>query len=134
MPFQKGNKLAPGGARPNSGPKSKERHEIEQTASEIAYRYIETSVKPVMHTYFQLAHGRLVNKWHDGEIVGQEFEADAATTRHFVDKLLPEVKPNEHSRPVAIQIIVEAQGHSPNGNGASAQVSGNGRRILTLGE
>ena len=63
---------------------------VQRAAKEIARAYIEASVKPVLATYFQLAHGRIVNKWHEGKIVGQEFEADAGTTRHFIDKLLPD--------------------------------------------
>ena len=88
MPFQVGNTY--GGKRENSGRPPKIKKEIEKAAAEIAREFINRSVKPVMATYFQLAHGRIVNKWHEGEIVGKEFEADAATTRHFVDKLLPD--------------------------------------------
>lgn len=92
MPFRKGHKLAKGGRRKGAGRKSKTTKEIEKRAEEIARDYIERSIKPVMHTYFQLAHGRMVNKYHEGVVVNQEFEADAATTRHFIDKLLPAAK------------------------------------------
>jgi hypothetical protein len=88
MPFQVGNTY--GGKRKNSGRPPKIKKEIQKAAAEIAREYINRSVKPVMATYFQLAHGRIVNKWHEGKIVGEEFEADAATTRHFVDKILPD--------------------------------------------
>lgn len=89
--FQKGHKFAKGGKRnPPGGRPTKEQKEIERKAADLAREYIERSVKPVMHSYFQLAHGRLVNKYHEGVIIGQEFEVDAPTTRHFVDKLVPE--------------------------------------------
>lgn len=136
--FQRGHKLAKGGKRPGAGRKRKEEVAIRKAAAQVAKEYIEASVKPVMHTYFQLAHGRLVNKYHEGAIVGQEFEADAATTRHFVDKLLPEMKPDGQERPVAIQIIVEAaesgNGHYPgaNGNGAQAPRT-RGRGAILIG-
>ena len=91
MPFQPGNKLTARRKNHNGGRPSKQRKEIQKAAREIARQYIDASVKPVMQTYFQLAHGRLVNKYHEGKIIGQEFEADAATTRHFIDKILPTV-------------------------------------------
>src|SRR5688500_10214878 len=91
MPFQPGNKLTVRRRNSRGGRPSKQRKEIQKAAREIARQYIDASVKPVMQTYFQLAHGRLVNKYHEGKIVGQEFEADAATTRHFIDKILPTV-------------------------------------------
>ena len=103
MPFQKGNKLSPGGKKGGKGGRpSKEKKEIQKAAAEIAREYIERSIKPVLHTYFQLAHGRLVNKYHEGQVVNQEFEADAPTTRHFIDKLMPaskqEVDVNVHGQ------------------------------------
>jgi hypothetical protein len=91
MPFQPGNKLTARRKNHNGGRPSNQKKEIQKAAREIARQYIDASVKPVMQTYFQLAHGRLVNKYHEGKIVGQEFEADAATTRHFIDKILPTV-------------------------------------------
>lgn len=100
--FEPGNKLAKGGKRAGAGRPPKAQQEIKKAAAQIARDYIERSVKPVMHTYFQLAHGRMVNKWHEGQIVGQEFEADAPTTRHFIDKLLPD----EQNEPQAPHITV----------------------------
>lgn len=96
MPFEPGNKLGKGGARVRAGRKNNQHKAIQKAARQIAREYIEASVKPVMMTYFQLAHGRLVNKYHEGKIIGQEFEADAATTRHFIDKILPTVQRVEH--------------------------------------
>ena len=92
MPFQPGNKLTAKRKNHNGGRPSNQKREIQKAAREIARDYIEASVKPVMMTYFQLAHGRLVNKYHEGKVIGQEFEADAATTRHFIDKILPPVQ------------------------------------------
>lgn len=92
MPFRKGKdpNRAPGGKRKGAGRKRKQVVQIQKAAAVIAREYIEACVKPVMATYFQLAHGRLVNQYHEGKIIGQEFEADPGTTRHFVDKLLPD--------------------------------------------
>lgn len=136
--FKKGNKLAKGGRRKGAGRKPDNFVQVQKAAADIAREYIEASVKPVMHTYFQLAHGRLVNKYHEGQIVGQEFEADAPTTRHFIDKLLPEIKPDGATRPIAIQVIVEegrgvSVNGNANGNGASAKGARNGGPILTIG-
>ena len=96
MPFQPGNKLTARRKNHNGSRLSNQKREIQKAAREIAREYIEASVKPVMQTYFQLAHGRLVNKYHEGRIVGQEFEADAATTRHFIDKIYPMIQKVEH--------------------------------------
>src|SRR4029453_6860639 len=105
MRFQKGNKAGQGGLRnPPGGRPTKEQQEIKKAAAEIARDYIERSVKPVMHTYFQLAHGRLVNKWHEGQIAGQEFEAAPATTRHCVNKILP-AEQMESAQPIQINFI-----------------------------
>jgi hypothetical protein len=137
MPFQVGNTY--GGKRKNSGRPPKIKKEIQKAAAEIAREYINRSVKPVMATYFQLAHGRIVNKWHEGKIVGEEFEADAATTRHFVDKLLPDEQarqipssltiliaqatiqrhnPESELRPDSLQILVGSD-NGKNGNGSN---------------
>jgi hypothetical protein len=112
MPFQVGNTY--GGKRENSGRPPKIKKEIEKAAAEIAREFINRSVKPVMATYFQLAHGRLVNKYHEGLIVGQEFEADAPTTRHFVDKLLPDEQQTQNPSNLTI-LIAQAtiQRHNP---------------------
>lgn len=128
MRFEKGNKLAKGGKRPGAGrPKQvTSANEIKKRAAEIARDYIEASVKPVMATYFQLAHGRMVNKWHDGKIVGAEFEADASTTRHFVDKLLPdEINAQTQNRPIQVNVIIES--------GLGTESPGNGRPVLVIG-
>ena len=111
MPFQKGIKLpGQGGYRKNAGRKSEVHREITKKAAEIARDYIERSVKPVMATYFQLAHGRYVNKWHEGVRVGVEFEADPATTRHFVDKILPDEQETQQHSGITVNIgIVQQQ-------------------------
>lgn len=126
--FEKGHKLAKGGKREGAGRPSNQQKEIAKAAAEIAKDYIERSVKPVMLTYFQLAHGRIVNKWHEGKIVGQEFEADAATTRHFVDKLVPTSKQEPDGDPQArpiyfVQFNALSQGGLP-----SKEIVVNGER------
>lgn len=106
--FEKGHKFATGGARPGSGRKPKAYIETKQAARDMAKAYIEASIKPVMHQYFQLAAGRMVDKWHEGKVCGQSFEADAPTTRHFVDKLLPEEKnEKEDKRPLVWNIVLQ---------------------------
>ena len=98
-----------GGARPGAGRPKKAYIETKKAAKDIARAYIEASIKPVLHTYFQLAHGRMVNKYHEGKVVGQEFEADAPTTRHFIDKVLPEEKDKgeKDNRPLVWNIVLQ---------------------------
>ena len=111
MPFQKGNKIGRGngGAKPGAGRKTKAWHHGNAIAKDIAKAYIEASIKPVLHQYYQLAAGRMVNKYHEGKVVGQEFEADAPTTRHFIDKVLPEEKDKgeKDNRPLVWNIVLQ---------------------------
>jgi hypothetical protein len=126
MPFEKGNKLGKGGPRGGGRP-SKTKQEIKRAAAEIARDYIEASVKPVVQTYFQLAHGRLVNKWHEGKIAGQEFEADAATTRHFIDKLLPDFYGKDPPK-IGNTYIQFVFGREPSGRAVNPGLSQEGQR------
>jgi len=131
MPFKAGEKLpGQGGYRANAGRPKKQEADIRQAAAVLARQYIDTSVKPVMHTYFQLAHGRLVNKYHEGKIVGQEFEADAATTRHFVDKLLPDDKELDSGQTINILIAPQAS-QQP---GSESEFRTNGLQIRVGGD
>ena len=124
MPFKKGERLpGQGGYRKNAGRKSAKEVEILKTAGEVARDYIERSVKPVMATYFQLAHGRYVNKYSEGKLYAVEFEADAATTRHFVDKLLPDGQ--EDTANATVNILIAAGG----GNQSQSDIRANGLQI-----
>lgn len=74
MPFQPGHKLAKGGKRPGAGRPRLEAAEIKKTAAELARAYLDKHGARVMETYIQLATKGL----------------DPATTRHAVDKLIPD--------------------------------------------
>ena len=63
-----------------------------KAVQEIAREYIEKHIDPILKAYGQLAGGRIVNKWHEGKIVGQDFEVDSAVLRHYIDRLLPPAK------------------------------------------
>lgn len=110
--FQKGHKLAKGGKRPGAGRKSKKRKEIEATAEELARKYIEKALKPVLNAYIQFAKGRKVKHRHreTGDVLWTEFEAEPKVTCHFIDKLLPAAKQElsiEHKGKIDSTVIVE---------------------------
>lgn len=82
MPFQPGHKLAKGGARPGAGRPKKKDIEIRKAAAELAREFIEQHAEPVLNAYLGLATGEKVGR--------RKFKIDPATTRHVVDKLLPD--------------------------------------------
>jgi len=99
--FQKGHKLAKGGKRnPPGGRPSKRKLEIHKEAGVIAREFIESHVDPILKTYLGLAAGRVV-KTRKGKF---RLLVDPPTTRHAVDKLLPELDASKIQRPIAIQI------------------------------
>jgi hypothetical protein len=87
--FQRGNKLAKGGARPGSGPKTKAEIAIRQSAQELARDFIETTIRPVLLEWLRAATS--------GD--------DGATTRHFIDKVLPELHEQPVVQPAQINFI-----------------------------
>lgn len=92
--FQKGNKAAPGGARKGAGRKTNHQRAVRKEAAVLAKEYMERCLPGVLAAYKQLAAGRKV-KHRDpatGKILWTEVEADAPTTRHFIDKLVPSVR------------------------------------------
>jgi hypothetical protein len=92
MKFEKGNKAAKGGKRnPAGGRPTRIEKEILEAAAEIAKQYIRDYLRPVLKTYGQLAAGRLVKHRHPttGKVLWSEIEADPATTRHFIERLVP---------------------------------------------
>lgn len=91
MAFAKGNKHAKGGKRPGSGRKNKTTKKIREEAAKIAKAYIEEHVQPVLDAYGELAGGRWVNHYNQrtGALIYKEWEVDAGTLRHYIDKLVP---------------------------------------------
>lgn len=140
MPFQPGNQLhhtrrVKSGGRP---PKSK--REIKKAAAVIAREFIEEHIRPVLDNYLKLAKGYTETRYTQEGQSYEVFVPDGPTTRHFVDKILPEVNAGSLERPIAIQIVVEAAkanganaGNGRNGH-ASVEIKGNGRPILIGGE
>src|SRR5215475_6567445 len=92
MPFQKCNKLSPGGKIGNKGGRPKKKDvEIREAAAEIARRYIEDRINPLMESYFKLIKGRTV-KYYDkktGELIHEEEVIDSRAVCHAVDIILP---------------------------------------------
>ena len=118
MKFQKGNKFGKGGKRPGAGGKPKIYHQAKAMADEMVKEmvraYLAASVKPIMHAHFQLAAGRLVDKWHEGKIVGQEFVIDAPTCRHAVDLLLEKDQDDKgEKRAFALEIVLQTGKDQP---------------------
>ncbi len=80
-----------GGKRDGAGRPSKRKKEIRKEAAEIARKYLEAHIKPVLAAYGQLAAGKRV-RYKDvktGEIVHLQVDPDPSTTRHYIDKLVP---------------------------------------------
>jgi hypothetical protein len=110
VPFKKGVRLpGQGGYRANAGRKKKDVEAAKKLAQDVLLSYLEAGILPVAKTYFQLAYGRLVNKYHAGKVCGEEFEADAATTRHYIEQILGR-QSQKTQRPVAVKIVVEGSG------------------------
>ena len=68
--------------------------EVREAVQEIVRKYIEDHIKPVLKVYGSLAGGRWVQHYNaqTGEKTFREFEADPATVRHFIDRLIPSAK------------------------------------------
>jgi len=109
MPFTKETAIY-GGAKPGAGRKKGTQAKIEKAASEIAREFIESNVRAVLDTYLGLASGT------------GKFGIDPPTTRHFVDKLIPEIDGKENQRPIAIQVIVEGQDVSIKSQGSGGEI------------
>ena len=80
-----------GGARPGSGRHSNIKREAKKMAEEIARDYIEKNLKPVLQAYLRLAIGGKARRLNEktGKVVSVDVEADGATLRHYLDKILP---------------------------------------------
>ena len=133
MPFQKGNTY--GGKRLKAGRPSKIKQEIKKAAAEIAREYIETNMEPVLSNYLKLAKGYYDTRYTESGFEYEVFISDGPTTRHFIDKLLPDEQ-TDQTRPIQIQFVqynnsvqLHAEGLpvtvlAGNGNGHQASVSG----------
>jgi len=90
--FQPGHKLAKGGKREGAGRKRKDHEAVELAAAVVARKFIEANVKPVLDNYLKLAQGYTETRYTAEGQAYQVFVPDGPTTRHFVDKLLPDEK------------------------------------------
>ena len=120
-----------GGKRNGAGRPSLKKIEIKKEAAVIAREFIEANVQPFLKAYKQLASGRWVN-YHNretGKLIYREWEADAPTTRHAIDKLLPEINAEKTNRPLAIQII-----HNSRDSDVKATRKGNSLSVHIGGE
>jgi hypothetical protein len=93
MPFQPGNTLAHRRKTKRGGQQTTTQKEIKKAAAEIAREYIEANVEPVLSNYLRMAKGYYETRLSDN---GTEYElwvTDGPTTRHFVDKVLPNEQP-----------------------------------------
>ena len=128
MPFKRGHKLARGGKRTNAGRKPKTDVEIHKEAGVIAQEYIEAHIDPLLETYIGLAAGVVVERTTPEGVKEFVLHVDPATTRHAVDKILPEIDASKNQRPIAIQIIHEGStqdiGVESKGNGIAIHIGG----------
>jgi len=108
MPFTHESARQYGGAKPGAGRKPKRELQIKKAAAVIAREFIEQNIQPVLDTYLGLAAGKVVERnTKKGKQVFRLL-VDPPTTRHVIDKLLPEIKPDANTRPIAIQIVHES--------------------------
>jgi len=90
MPFTSETAKQYGGAKPGAGRKPNKERQIKQQAADIARAFIEENVKPVLDNYLKLAKGYYETRY---TALGTEYDVfvpDGATTRHFVNKILPD--------------------------------------------
>lgn len=108
--FEPGNKLAKGGRREGAGRRPKVQADINKAAAQLARLYIAENIKPVLDNYKKLAMGWMERRYSpDGEPYSA-FCYDGATTRHFVDKVLPDE--NETDATSVVINIAVAQGYN----------------------
>lgn len=87
MRFTKGNKLAGRrknrrGGRPNRAEAQEKRleAEVKRLAADLAKKYLEDHLKPILDTYISLASGSPSGK--------KRCKLDPATTRHYVERFV----------------------------------------------
>jgi hypothetical protein len=103
--FEPGNKLAKGGKRKNAGRPPKEPSAIKKAARVIAREFIEEHVKPVLNNYLKLAEGYYETRFSENGTEYEIFVADGPTTRHFIDKLLPDDKSTNQPSALTINFV-----------------------------
>src|SRR5262249_34871577 len=77
---------------------------MKKAAREIAREYIEKNVQPILETYVGLAAGKVVDRIGKDGTKTFELAVDPPTTRHAIDKLLPD-KQMESSQEIKITFI-----------------------------
>ncbi|MDP2604572.1 MAG: hypothetical protein Q8S00_18600 [Deltaproteobacteria bacterium] len=92
--FEKGNKRGKGGRRdPAGGRPTGEQTKVKKLVHELAGDYIEKNIQPVLETYHRLAVGKLLEfTTKKGKKVKFKLHVDPATTRHWIDKLVPNAR------------------------------------------
>lgn len=90
--FFKGNKYAKGGARPGAGPPTKATRAVKKLAAQIAAEFIEKHTREVLETYLKNAKGHYEERFTEDGKKYREWVVDPASTRHWVDKILPAAK------------------------------------------
>ncbi len=80
-----------GGPRPGAGRPSAKQKRVRKEATQIAREYIKKHIKPVLQAYVRLAIGGKARRLNEktGKVVSVDVEADGATLRHYLDKILP---------------------------------------------
>jgi hypothetical protein len=81
--FVKGKRLPRQGGKENGlrgGRPSKGQQEIKRLTAELALKYLEDRLRPVMDTYFSLATGRRSGR--------MRLKLDPATCRHYVERFI----------------------------------------------
>lgn len=138
MPFEVGNTYGKR-PKPNAGRPPKVKQEIKKAAAEIAREFIEENVKPVLANYLRLAEGYYDTRYSENGTPYEVFITDGPSTRHFVDKILPNEQA-EQSRPLQINFINyhpvqlhsqvvsstvlagDGNGHDPSGKGVAPAI------------
>ena len=83
MSFQKGRRIFRQGGRENGlkgGRPTKVQQEVKRLAAELAKKYLEDRLKPVLDVYFALATGEQTGKTRR--------KLDPATCRHYVERFV----------------------------------------------
>jgi hypothetical protein len=94
MKFQKGHKFSRGGKKGNKGGRPTKFEKAVREAAEVRTRnFIDQYLEPVLDTYLKLAKGHMVtvtriNKKGE-KIITRKLEVDPATTRHYIERLVP---------------------------------------------
>lgn len=108
MKFEPGNTLAKGGKREGAGRKKQTDVDIKRAAAVLAKDFIDKHARPVLDNYLKLAQGYYEPRY---TALGQEYQVfvpDGPTTRHFIDKLIPDDKSLENGQTINILIAPAA--------------------------